>query len=148
MSKTYVNVALRQEVIARAKQLCEYCLLHEDDTYYGCQVDYIISEKHGGTTTSDNLALACSSCNRNKGSDIGSIVWQSGEFVRFFNPRVDYWNEHFKLKVVEIVPLTEIGEVTVRILDFNHAERIIERQELQARGRFPSPEARILLTSR
>ena len=148
MSKTYVNVALRQEVITRAKQLCEYCLLHEDDTYYGCQVDHIISEKHGGTTTSDNLALACSSCNRNKGSDIGSIVWQSGEFVRFFNPRVDYWNKHFKLKVIEIVPLTEIGEVTVRILDFNHAERIIERQELQARGRFPSPEARILLTSR
>lgn len=44
MSKTYINAALRQEVVARANQLCEYCLLHEDDTYYGCQVDHIISE--------------------------------------------------------------------------------------------------------
>jgi hypothetical protein len=26
-------------------------LIHEDDTYLGCQVDHVISEKHGGETT-------------------------------------------------------------------------------------------------
>ena len=66
MSKTYINVALRQLVIRRANGLCEYCLIHEDDTYFGCQVDHIISEKHGGPTEEGNLAYACSFCNRNK----------------------------------------------------------------------------------
>ena len=28
--------------------LCEYCLIHEDDTVFGCEVDHIISTKHGG----------------------------------------------------------------------------------------------------
>ncbi|WP_017655835.1 hypothetical protein [Fortiea contorta] len=37
-----------------------------------------------------------------------------------------------------IKPLTDIGEVTVRILNFNHDERILERQALAAVGRYPS----------
>ena len=37
-----------------------------------------------------------------------------------------------------IQPLTDIGEVTVRILDFNSNERIIERQALIAGARYPS----------
>ncbi len=37
MSKTYVTTALRQLVRTRAKRVCEYCLIHEDDTYFGCQ---------------------------------------------------------------------------------------------------------------
>jgi hypothetical protein len=66
--------------------LCEYCLIHEKDTFYGCQVDHIISEKHGGLTTADNLAYACTFCNRCKGSDVGSIVLRTGEFSRFLIP--------------------------------------------------------------
>ena len=77
MSKTYVSVALRRLVKTRAESLCEYCLIREEDTYFGCQVDHIISEKHGGPTQESNLAYACSYCNRNKGSDIGSIVWET-----------------------------------------------------------------------
>ncbi len=89
MSKTYIPVALRELVRARAKSLCEYCLIREEDTYFGCQIDHILSEKHGGSTQESNLAYACSYCNRNKGSDIGSIVWEAQQFSRFFNPRVD-----------------------------------------------------------
>lgn len=37
MSKTYIATALRQLVRTRAKRVCEYCLIHEDDTYFGCQ---------------------------------------------------------------------------------------------------------------
>ena len=112
-------------------------MIHEDDTYFGCQVDHIISEKHGGPTEADNLAHACSFCSRHKGSDIGSIEWESGEFVRFFNPRTDDWRDHFKLDGVEIVPLTKVGYVTARILQFNDVDRLLERQELQTLGRYP-----------
>lgn len=138
MSKTYVSVALRQLVRTRAKSLCEYCLISEEDTYFGCQVDHIISEKHGGATQESNLAYACSYCNRNKGSDIGSIVWETQRFCRFFNPRVDEWKDHFRLDGIRIVALTPIGEVTAHILDFNHVDRLIERAELAALGEYPS----------
>jgi len=141
MSKTYVSVALRELVRTRAKSLCEYCLIREEDTYFGCQVDHIISEKHGGATQEDNLAYACSYCNRNKGSDIGSIVWKTQQFCRFFNPRVDQWTDHFKLDGIRIDARTPIGEVTTRILDFNHVDRLIERTELAALGEYPSMAA-------
>jgi hypothetical protein len=39
---SYVSAALRRLVIARADALCEYCLLHEDDAVFGCEVDHII----------------------------------------------------------------------------------------------------------
>ena len=141
MSKTYVSVALRQFVRTRAKGLCEYCLIREEDTYFGCQVDHIISEKHGGATQESNLAYACSYCNRNKGSDIGSIVWETQRFCRFFNPRVDQWRDHFGLEGISITALTPIGEVTARILDFNHIDRLVERAELDALGQYPSMAA-------
>ncbi|WP_337907218.1 hypothetical protein [Iningainema tapete] len=40
-----------------------------------------------------------------------------------------------------IQPLTDIGEVTARILQFNSDERILERQALIASGRYPSTSA-------
>lgn len=98
MSITYVNAELRNLVQTRAEFLCEYCLIAEEDTGLGCEVDHIISEKHGGLTIEENLAVACVYCNQAKGSDIGSIILQSGEFVRFFNRRIDRWSEHFRLQ--------------------------------------------------
>ncbi len=97
--------------------------------------------KHGGSTTPDNLAYACIYCNLQKGSDLGSIVWRTGELVRFFNPRRDFWADHFRLDEAVIQPTTDIGEVTARILDFNNEDRILERQALIAVGRYPSEAA-------
>ncbi|WP_373270765.1 HNH endonuclease [Nostoc sp. T09] len=121
--------------------MCEYCLVSEVNRSSGCQVDHIISVKHGGSTTADNLCYACIFCNLQKGSDLGSINWQTGELVRFFNPRRDFWGEHFQLNEAVIQPITDIGEVTARILDFNSDERIIERQALIASGQYPSSSA-------
>lgn len=46
MSVTYIRAELRRQVVARAEGICEYCLIAEDDTFYGCEADHIISEKH------------------------------------------------------------------------------------------------------
>jgi len=81
--RSSISESLRHLVAARADRLCEYCLIHEDDTFFGCEVDHIVSLKHGGTTDEGNLAFACLPCNRHKGTDIGSIVADSGEFIRF-----------------------------------------------------------------
>jgi hypothetical protein len=105
-----ISHELRLTIAARANLLCEYCLVAEADTFYGCEVDHIISLKHGGTSEADNLAYACALCNRSKGSDIGSIS-ATGEFTRFFNPRTDRWIEHFVLERAAIRPLTTVGEL-------------------------------------
>ena len=141
MSSSYLPAALRRQVARRARHLCEYCLIAEADSFYGCEVDHIISEKHGGPTALDNLAYACVFCKRNKGSDIGSIVWETGTFTRFFNPRLDRWSDHFGLDGSLIKPQTDIGIVTVEILKLNSTDRLLERQALRRLGRYPSPEA-------
>lgn len=143
MSSSYVGAELRRAVVERAGETCEYCLIHEDDTFFGCEVDHIISEKHGGPTDPGNLALACFVCNRRKGSDIGSILPETGAFTRFFNPRTDIWAEHFALAddTLTIEPRTGIGAATARILGFNDPERQMEREALHAVGRYPPAAA-------
>lgn len=131
----YVSPDVRREVAARADSLCEYCLIAEEDTFFGCEVEHIISLKHGGSPELANLAYACAFCNRHKGSDVGSIS-EVGEFGRFFNPRTDRWAEHFRVDGNVIRPLTLIGEVTVRILQFNHTDQLLERSHLIRAGRY------------
>lgn len=114
----FIGTKLRRLVAQRSDRLCEYCLIHEDDTHLGCVPDHIISLKHGGVTNADNLAYACVFCNRHKGSDIGSILTSDEKFVRFFNPRTDKWSEHFRLDGPIIRPISGIGEATARILGY------------------------------
>ena len=142
----WISAELREAIANRASQLCEYCLVAEIDTLYGCEVDHIISLKHGGSSEPDNLAYACALCNRAKGSDVGSIA-ASGEFTRFFNPRTDRWAEHFRLEGSSIQPLTMIGEVTARILGFNDGARLHEREEMIGFDKYPSEAAARMLTS-
>jgi len=141
----WISAELRQTIANRASLLCEYCLITEADTFYGCEVDHIISLKHGGSSESDNLAYACALCNRAKGSDIGSIS-ASGEFTRFFNARTDRWDEHFRLEQATIRPLTIVGEVTARILGFNDSARLHEREEMIRFGKYPSERASAVMT--
>ena len=83
-----------------------YCM--KTILYFGCEVDHIISEKHGGPTVAENLAYACAFYHRAKGSDIGSIVWRAGVFSRFFKSRTDRWAAHFALGGVTILPLSDL----------------------------------------
>jgi len=138
---SYVSADLRRSVESRAKHICEYCLIHESDTFLGCQVDHVIAEKHGGLTSADNLCYACTFCNRAKGTDIGSIAPSTGEFARFYNPRTDHWDQHFSLVDITIEPQTPIGEATALILRFNQPERLAERELLKAIGRYPPRDA-------
>lgn len=44
----YISDKVRSRVEKRANYQCEYCLIHQDDTFFSCQIDHIISIKHGG----------------------------------------------------------------------------------------------------
>ncbi len=127
---------LRLQIAERARGRCEYCLLHETDAAFTHQVDHILSRKHGGGSSAENLAYACMICNRLKGSDIASVD-PSGNLIRLFNPRLTDWREHFRLAGAVIQPLTAEAEATARLFRFNAAERVIERCLLQQLGRYP-----------
>ena len=132
-SSDYIPAPIRMQVAKRAGFQCEYCLVPDSRTFsfYKHQVDHIISLKHRGTNSIDNLAYACfafSLVNVSKGPDVGSIHDETGQFVGFYNPRTDIWAEHFQFHLFRIAPLTAIGWVTAIILQFNTEERIASRR--------------------
>jgi hypothetical protein len=132
-----ISPALRKEVRERAKGCCEYCLLPEAQAFFPHEPDHIIAAKHGGETTTGNLALACFDCNRFKGSDIASIDPESRDLTPIFNPRTEAWVEHFSIRDGVINPLTATGRVTESVLRFNLQRRIEIREILGSIGRYP-----------
>jgi hypothetical protein len=145
MSSKYISTDLRNLVASRANYVCEYCLISEEDTFFGCQVEHIISRKHGGRSEPENLAYSCVFCNRFKGSDITSLSAETSELIRFYNPRIDRWREHFILIGVTIMHNTAMAEATVRILQMNSEERLLEREILRRRSRYLSESALLLI---
>jgi hypothetical protein len=129
---TYVPAALRRLVVERAGNRCEYCLFPQAASLFALEIEHIIAERHRGETTAENLALACPSCNRLKGSDLGSIDSETNRLTPLFHPRQQQWAEHFRWSGAEITPLTAEGRVTAFLLQFNHPDRLAERQILIA----------------
>jgi 5-methylcytosine-specific restriction endonuclease McrA len=84
---SYIPAALRQLVVERAAGRCEYCRFPQDASFLTFEIDHVISEKHGGATAAENLALACVFCNSFRGTDLGSLDSATGRLTAFFNPR-------------------------------------------------------------
>lgn len=140
MSRTYISVGLRREVIERAGNCCEYCRISQEDIFFAFEIDHIIAEKHKGATRIDNLCLSCPDCNAFKGSDIASVDWDDdANIIRLYHPRLHVWDNHFELdyKTGHIEAITPIGRVTVFLLNINDPERIKDRQLLIDAQRYP-----------
>lgn len=135
--KHYIPEALRRQVRMRAKGCCEYCLLPDEDAFFPHEPDHIIAEKHGGSTTLENLAWACMFCNRYKGTDLASIDPLTGRLAALFNPRNQKWSRHFRLNDARIEPLTATARATERLLRLNDERRLEERQQLIEMGYYP-----------
>lgn len=137
MSRTYIRAELRRQVVVRAKNCCEYCLISQENNFLPFEIDHIVAEKHNGETVADNLCLSCSTCNGYKGSDIGSYDVITKQLTPLYNPRTERWHTHFKLDGVQIVPMTAVGRVTVAILTLNSVERLKDREGLRRLGAYP-----------
>ncbi|MCB8925796.1 MAG: HNH endonuclease [Ardenticatenaceae bacterium] len=133
---TDISAELRKLVTERANHRCEYCLLPEKASLHKHEPDHIVPRQHGGESAEANLALSCLRCNRYKGPNIGSYDPETGELTPFFNPRQQSWSEHFKFDGAEILALTAVARVTLKILRINDDSRIREREQLQKAGLF------------
>jgi 5-methylcytosine-specific restriction endonuclease McrA len=125
---------IRKQVYERAGGRCEYCCKPDLFSPHTHQIDHIVSQKHNGSDDMANPAVACFRCNVCKGSDIGSYDAMSKEFVRFYKPRTDQWDNHFSMENETIIGKTPVGRVTADILQFNHPDPLEARRNLIEAG--------------
>lgn len=133
----YFSPVIRQLVAVRANFRCEYCRKPDVAANFPFHVEHIIGRQHNGTDYPDNLAYACSYCNWHKGPNISTMLNGEPPIIPLFNPRKEHWYEHFWAESGVIYAKTDIGEGTLRLLQFNTVERILERKELIAAGVYP-----------
>jgi hypothetical protein len=134
---SYVPASLRQTVWERASGCCEYCLVPDQAFIFPHEVDHIDATQHGGSTVTENLAVACFDCNRHKGTNLASLDPETGQRVFLFHPRHDKWSEHFRLVGARIIGFTAAGRATVSLLQLNLPDRILVRTQLQRANRYP-----------
>jgi HNH endonuclease len=130
---------LTQLVWQRARHRCEYCQLHQQSSRLVFEIDHIIAKKHGGLTTTANLALTCFYCNRFKGSNIAGRDHRSRKVVPLFHPRRHKWSRHFRWNGPVLVGRTPAGRATIVVLNINHPEAIATRAGLMEAPHFPHP---------
>lgn len=126
-------------IAERAHHRCEYCHAPESIFNAVLEVEHIHPVVAGGTSTEENLALACRSCNSFKGSRRSFLDPESGQEERLYHPRQDRWEDHFSVSSdsCEIVALTEIGRVTALCLRMNSLAQLTARQFWVQIGLFP-----------
>jgi len=115
----YIATALRQLVISRANDRCEYCQLSQARQAATFHIDHIIPVAAGGLTIAENLALACVSCSLRKSARLTAIDPVTGYEVTIYHPRQQRWLDHFRLSDAYIEGRTPVGRATVAALTMN-----------------------------
>lgn len=126
----------RQRIWDRAGGCCEYCRMPQAYDVQPFQLDHIRAQKHSGTTTLGNLALACLPCNSAKGPNIAGYDPVSGALYPLFNPRQHVWDEHFAWNGPILEGKTPIGRTTIAVLAINLPQRVAHRRLLIQAGLF------------
>ena len=105
----------------RAENRCEYCRAPEQVFNFSFEVEHILPRSSGGGSETDNIALACESCNLHKASTVEAWDEAEGRAVPLFHPRQDRWELHFRYDFVsaQIVGLNATGRVTIICLKIN-----------------------------
>ena len=124
--------ASRRLVRQRAAERCEYCGLAQSNfPLVSFHVEHVVAKQHGGPDDLDNLCLSCHWCNLFKGPNLSSLV--EGNLTRLFNPRTDFWSDHFAAIDGRIQGITAIGVATVKLLYMNDPDRV-ELRRLTSNG--------------
>lgn len=112
----------------RAGHCCEYCRMNQALQGATFHVEHIIPLTCGGSTSAENLALACPSCNLHKSDRSHVVDPVTGESVSIFHPRCQIWSDEFAWEGTTVVGRTATGRATVQALDMNHPRRLRVRE--------------------
>lgn len=134
-----IPVTLRDEVVLRAGNRCEYCRLSQAGQEATFHIDHVVPRAAAGPTEADNLALACVSCSLRKWAKQTAPDPETDEDAPLFNPRAHAWADHFRWEGAVVVPLTPTGRATAAALAMNRPLVVAIRLEEAERGRHPPP---------
>lgn len=139
MNTKNASAAIRQRVRQAARERCGYCLSPQWYVMGKLEVEHIIPRVLGGSDDDSNLWLACSLCNRYKGSQVTAFDSLTGAEVALFNPRTQVWREHFLWggDGTHILGLTPIGRATIGALQLNNELAVEVRRNWVLAGWHP-----------
>lgn len=121
-----LSPALRAQIRELDLAACTYCHSPEQLSVSSFEVDHIVPISAGGLGNLDNLCLACSSCNRLKGSRQEYIDPATGSTVPLFHPRRQLWSDHFGWSQdrTQVIGLTATGRATAELLQMNRPQLV------------------------
>ncbi len=127
------------DVAPRAAHRCEYCHAPELVFNFPFEVEHVVPPSQGGEDAESNLALSCRSCNLHKSGYVWAVDPESGDDVPLFNPRQQWWQQHFRVDrdTGEVVGMTAEGRATVARLAMNSPSQLEARRQWVRLGFFP-----------
>ena len=135
-----IPAVLRQQIIDRARNHCEYCQTPLV-IVITIEIDHIIPLSAGGPTQAANLCAACQSCNNHKLNFQEAKDPETDELVTLFNPRTQQWSDHFEWSKdgTLLHGLTPSGRATIIRLNMND-ERVIKARRLWVEAGWHPPK--------
>lgn len=121
-----LSPVLRAQIRELDQDACAYCRSPEELSVTAFEIDHIIPVSAGGASEVDNLCLACTACNRLKGSRQEFIDPTTGAVAPLFHARRQHWSDHFRWyqDQTEIVGLTTTGQATIHALQMNRPQLV------------------------
>lgn len=139
MTRPYVSVELRQQIRVDAAHRCGDC--HSPEVLLGMplEIEHLYPYALGGSSTRENLWLACSRCNDFKGDRVAALVPGTDQSIPFYHPRQQPRREHFTWSPAgtEIVGRSLVGQATVEALRLNNEYIVATRRIWVAAGWWP-----------
>jgi hypothetical protein len=139
MADVQISSIVRQQVIERAKNCCEYCVSQVRFSPDPFSIEHILPRSKGGSDSNKNLAFSCQGCNGHKHTATQAVDPIKGDVTDLYNPRTNLWDEHFiwDENFSIIVGKTAIGRATVMRLRLNREGVVNLRQVLRELDRHP-----------
>ena len=118
---------------------CGYCLSPQHLVLGQLEIEHLIPRSRGGSDNKQNLWLSCRLCNDFKASQISAFDPETKQITPIFNPRAQFWNEHFAWidGGKRIHGNTPTGRATVIALQMNNLIAITVRENWIAAGWHP-----------
>ena len=134
-----ISAAMRRLVRSRAGGRCEYCMTPSGYAPEAFSIEHIQPRSKQGSSSLENLALACQGCNNHKFTRTRAVDPVTELSVALFHPRRHQWREHFAwhTDARHVIGLTSIGRATVETLRLNRPGLVGLRQALIAIGIHP-----------
>jgi hypothetical protein len=134
-----ISKDLDKKVRKASKNRCGYCLAPQILTSHKLEIEHIFPISKGGTSTEENLCLACRHCNLYKSAKIYGFDAVSAKRVRLFNPNLQVWSEHFvwSKDKTSIIGKTPCGRATIYALKLNDELQTTARRVWKLTKLFP-----------